>query len=186
MILALECDYRDDSESYNQIHFGNANNLRLTLELEAGLYLARTRLSGKSMAPTPYAISNHDTASAQDEYLYSTLTIWHSGAPHPSDRNLAFSRRIRLASGYCSASAMPRNLFRTLRQTTGTLQAEVAETPRPEYVFVAVLLRQTFQTFAFFYPFPRDCSLVLFERVSRQHGPGRGNPDSRLQSLSTP
>jgi len=31
MILALECDYCDDSESYNQIQFGNANNLRLTL-----------------------------------------------------------------------------------------------------------------------------------------------------------
>ena len=24
MILALECDYCDDSESYNQIQFGNA------------------------------------------------------------------------------------------------------------------------------------------------------------------
>src|SRR5215831_15077486 len=31
MILAHECDYCDDSESYNQIQFGNANNLRLTL-----------------------------------------------------------------------------------------------------------------------------------------------------------
>jgi hypothetical protein len=31
MILALECDYCDDSESYRQIQFGNANNLRLML-----------------------------------------------------------------------------------------------------------------------------------------------------------
>lgn len=29
MILALECDYCDESEGYQQIQFGNANNLRL-------------------------------------------------------------------------------------------------------------------------------------------------------------
>jgi hypothetical protein len=57
MILALECDYCDDSESYN---------LRLTLS--PGRH-------GKSIAPTPYAISNHDRICSK-EYLYSTLTTW--------------------------------------------------------------------------------------------------------------
>ena len=43
MILALECDYCDDSESYNQIQFGNANNLRLTLRLEAPASISSER-----------------------------------------------------------------------------------------------------------------------------------------------
>ena len=64
MILALECDYCDDSESYNQIPFGNANNPKTDLELEAPASLSCERdhpaQHGKSMAPTPYPISNHD------------------------------------------------------------------------------------------------------------------------------
>ena len=67
MILALECDCCDDSESYNQIQFGQANNLRLTLSSSLRPLSRANALIRPGMA---------NQASAQNEYLYSTLTIW--------------------------------------------------------------------------------------------------------------
>jgi hypothetical protein len=79
MILALECDYCDDSESYNQIQFGNANNLRLTLNLGLRPLSGANAIIRPGMAnqwPRLRIQSQTTTASAQNEYLYSTLTIW--------------------------------------------------------------------------------------------------------------
>jgi hypothetical protein len=79
MILALECDYCDDSESYNQMQFGNANNLRLTLSSRLRPLSRANAIIRPSMANQWLRLriqSQTTTASAQNEYLYSTLTIW--------------------------------------------------------------------------------------------------------------
>ena len=75
MILALECDYCDGSESYKQIQFGSANNLRLTLSSRVRPLSRANAIIRPSMADQ-WPNLKTTTASAQNEYLYSTLTIW--------------------------------------------------------------------------------------------------------------
>ena len=102
MILALECDYCDDSESYQQIQFGNANNLRLMLSSRLRPLSRANAIIRPSMAnrwPRLRIQSQTTTASSQNEYL--SLTIWSyqpaemSAFPWPTYKELCPPNPIR-------------------------------------------------------------------------------------------